>query len=121
MATTNTAATRKSCTITSLRSHACGRTRRGAARRRNRAVIPVFIGLAVLDAPHVEPGRRVSGSGFSWIRKLADDTDGHEVPLSDDRDHLRPPCIARRNRRRRPAAEELHHWIETGRDVRIVL
>src|SRR5215510_10582925 len=44
-------------------------------RRRDRPVVPMLVGLPILDPPHVEPRGRVGLSRRSWIGKLAHDGD----------------------------------------------
>jgi len=112
---TNPSTTLSACLLSAPRRQ----TRR--RRRVDRAVVPMLVGLAVLDPPHVEPRRRVHLSRLQRIRQLAHDPDHDQIAFRDDRDDFRPPRVACGNRPLGAAAEELHHRIEPGLDVRVVL
>src|SRR4051812_45386767 len=78
---------------------------------RDRPVVPVLVGYAVLDSPHVEPCGGVGFARRSRIGKLAHDGDNHTIGFGGDRDDLRLPAVAVGNRPGRPPGEELHHRV----------
>ena len=55
----------------------------------------MLVELAVHDAPHIEPRRRVFRSGFARIVVLARHHHGHEIPVREDRDDRRSELVAR--------------------------
>src|SRR5262245_23671633 len=75
----------------------------------NRAEIPVLIGLAIHEPPHVEPCRCVSLTGRAGIDTLASDGNGHVITFGNDRNDFRSPAVLVRNRRRLPRATEEGH------------
>src|SRR6266576_2066258 len=77
--------------------------------------VPVLGGLAVTDAPHVEPGGCVALRRVLRILVLTRKRDEHEIASGDDRNYLRLHLV--RNRSLRPAAEEFHHRVAAGADI----
>src|SRR5882724_473085 len=74
---------------------------------RDRSGIPVLVGLAVFDPPHVEPCGRVLLAGLSWIIVFPRNRHDHQVAFSGHRHNFGPPAVLVRNRALRPAAEKL--------------
>src|SRR2546427_1467315 len=97
---------------------AAGRRR---ARSSDRRRIPMLVGLAILDSPHIEPRCRIGLVGISGIAILAREGDHDEIPFRGNRCHLGLPASPVRDGRGRAAAEELQNRIEARGDVRVVL
>src|SRR5476649_1547518 len=73
----------------------------GRGRRVDQAVVPVLVGLAVPEAPHIEPGRRVGLRRIVRILQLTTRGDDDEIAFGNHGHYLRSPRVARRNRSRR--------------------
>ena len=86
-----------------------------------RRAIPVFIGFAIFDAPHVEPGGRIGFSFLVWIREFSHRGDSNKVAFGSDGDNFGFPLGWSGNRSRWHSREELHDRSEATRHVRVVL
>src|SRR5207249_3736626 len=88
----------------------------------DRAEVPVLIGLAIDETPHVKPRRGIRLARRARICTLADDRYGHVVAFGNNRHHLRCPTILVRNWPRiSAAAEKIHDRLPSIRATGIVL
>src|SRR6185369_3390096 len=59
----------------------------------NGSEVPMLIGLAVDEAPHIKPGRSVRLARGARIRALTHDGNGHIVAFSNNGDNFRRPAV----------------------------
>jgi hypothetical protein len=83
-----------------------------------RSVVPVLDDLAVGDAEHVEPGRRIGLPLAREVGQFAAKREHDDVVFRDDADEVVDRLF---DRLRRALAEELHERGAARRDVRVVL